>query len=88
MNAEQQSILTSLNTNMEHVLDAIKERSNTCEARGKRLGVIEVKHGKIEERVDTHDKFIWGTVLTSIGSFIGLIILGFKMLMSNAFKVG
>lgn len=84
MNPEQQKVLTSLDTNMGHVLEALS--SMQCVERGEQITEIRIAQGKTDERVDNHNKLIWRTVSASIGLAFSLVLLLVKSFIPSIGK--
>lgn len=79
---ERNELLTRLDERTTTILKRLDKMP--CEAREKRIGKLEVQYSQTKEKVETHNKFIWATIITSISSVIGLVFLGVKMLLSSA----
>ena len=73
---ERNELLTRLDERTITILDKLDKLP--CEKREKRIGGLEVRQAKTDERVDTHNKFIWVNITASIGLLFGLVGLLLK----------
>jgi len=83
MSDPNHDMLIKLDTKVESILLVLKDMSVTCKDRGNEITNLRIAQSKTDERVETHNKFLWGSVMSSISAIIGLIAIGVKSMIST-----